>query len=374
MLWRYRPSSGPGVDVAPPVVEVDGAAITFTGALKLGAVKELDGHRLESTYQCSVVTDPSLRLRMLVVSAKDSPVLRFRYTFYSDTDRLLTKPSTYEDRMQLADVQPGSGDVTEVQLSYYNSMVHSYVPCERSVSSGEFDNDHLVMGPLLVWDESDGHAMLAYEHGSQYPDAYLGFQLAVQDGKRRAVLRGVKGSYLRGTNLKLHFDTIWMQIASSAGERTLLEHTYRSFLLNSLAPASESRKPYIFYNTWNYQGRVHYLKGKSYLAEMNEQRMLAEIDAAHSMGVEVFVIDTGWYKATGDWKVDLERFPNGLESINAKLAEYGMRLGLWFGPTTASLSSLLLKGNLLNRMAWQGNLLPTRTIWETEESSEVCQV
>ena len=39
--------------------------------------------------------------------------------------------------------------------------------------------------------------------------------------------------------------------------------------------------------------------------------MLAEIDVAQRMGIEVFVIDTGWYARTGDWQVSLERFPDG---------------------------------------------------------------
>ncbi len=96
---------------------------------------------------------------------------------------------------------------------------------------------------------------------------------------------------------------------------------------------TESRKPYIFYNTWNFQERNKLWNDKPYLESMNEDRMLKEIDVAHRMGVDVFVLDSGWYEKTGDWTVSSERFPNGLKTVKARLDSYGMKLGLWIGPT-----------------------------------------
>ncbi len=42
---------------------------------------------------------------------------------------------------------------------------------------------------------------------------------------------------------------------------------------------------------------------------MHYDRMMAEIEVAHRLGVDVFVIDTGWYIKTGDWLVNLEKLP-----------------------------------------------------------------
>ena len=114
--------------------------------------------------------------------------------------------------------------------------------------------------------------------------------------------------------------------------------------------------------------------GRPYLADMSADRMLAEIDVAHRIGVDVFVIDTGWYDRTGDWRVDQSRFPDGLGPIKERLDAHGMRLGLWFGPTSAAVSSSLLARNTANRMSWHGRREPARPIWETEESEELCLV
>lgn len=113
---------------------------------------------------------------------------------------------------------------------------------------------------------------------------------------------------------------------------------------------------------------------KAYLADMQEERMLREIDAAHEMGIDVFVIDTGWYEKTGDWSVNLERFRDGMKRLKAKLDEYGMKLGLWIGPTQAAVSSLAHSLHPECKVTWNGKINDPYPVWETEESYDMCLV
>ncbi|MBD0289428.1 MAG: alpha-galactosidase, partial [Flavisolibacter sp.] len=101
---------------------------------------------------------------------------------------------------------------------------------------------------------------------------------------------------------------------------------------------------------------------------------LKEIDRAHAMGIEVFVLDAGWFKKTGDWAVNKEFFPDDLKQVRAKLNNYGMKLGLWFNPTVAALSSDMYQRNVSNRMSWNGKYGEPHAIWETEESVGLCLV
>jgi alpha-galactosidase len=151
------------------------------------------------------------------------------------------------------------------------------------------------------------------------------------------------------------------------GGEDALAPRYRDFVLRFLSTNTESRKPYIFYNTWGRQERVKWAGGK-YLDSMNLETTLAEIDVAHKMGVEVFVIDTGWYEKTGDWQVSKQRFPDGLKQVKARLDRYGMKLGLWFNPTAAARSSRMLARNSKNLMSIGGSPHTPQSIWETEES------
>ena len=107
---------------------------------------------------------------------------------------------------------------------------------------------------------------------------------------------------------------------------------------------------------------------------MTQERMLAEIDVAHRMGIEVFVLDTGWYEKTGDWQVNLSRFPDGLKAVREKLDGYGMKLGLWFNPTVAAVSSRMRRDHEDCVMSWRGRRQEPHEIWETEASQGLCLV
>ncbi len=73
--------------------------------------------------------------------------------------------------------------------------------------------------------------------------------------------------------------------------------------------------------------------------EMSEAMTYRQIDVAAELGVEVFFIDAGWYvppgdehqmgEHLGDWKVDLQRYPDGMKPIRDKVREKGMLFGLW---------------------------------------------
>jgi hypothetical protein len=63
------------------------------------------------------------------------------------------------------------------------------------VGQKEFDADSTVMGPILLAGDGERHqALLAYEHGSMFPDAYLGSRSI----RSPVALRAVKGNYLAG--------------------------------------------------------------------------------------------------------------------------------------------------------------------------------
>ncbi len=58
-------------------------------------------------------------------------------------------------------------------------------------------------------------------------------------------------------------------------------------------------------------------------------------DAAAEIGAEAFVVDSGWYSRTdwtkelGDYEVNTEKFPRGLEELSDYVHGKGMKFGLW---------------------------------------------
>jgi alpha-galactosidase len=104
---------------------------------------------------------------------------------------------------------------------------------------------------------------------------------------------------------------------------------------------------------------------------MRQERILKEIEEAHEIGIDIFVIDTGWFGKTGDWFVNTKRFPDGMKQVREKLADYGMKLGLWFNPTVAARTSKIVLKHPEYKMSKNGES-PCHSVWETEESYGMC--
>ena len=71
---------------------------------------------------------------------------------------------------------------------------------------------------------------------------------------------------------------------------------------------------------------------------------------AKDLGVEVFVIDDGWFKGRindkgglGDWTVDKNKFPNGLQPMIEKINALGLDFGIWIEPEMVNPNSDLYR-------------------------------
>ena len=375
-LWVYQ-GAAPSrpISIAAPVVCIDDIDhVLASQALVEAPARAVSEGVVERCWRGPVHGAENLDIELVVRVASDSPIVRFRYRLHAlEPVRLCNRSSGQNAldylRLSLADLP----QVTEVRLSSYLKPVHSFVPEEISVLSADFAAGLALMGPILTASDGDHSLLLAYEHGSQSTNRFLEYRLAPD---RSVTLTAVKGNYVNGRSVgpDAHYETLWFQLGSVSGDDAALASAYRDFVLRRLSPNPESRRPYIFYNTWNYQERLKNWQQRPYLAEMTQERMLAEIDVAGRLGVEVFVIDTGWYSKTGDWCVDLTRFPDGLEAVKKALADRGMKLGLWFNPTIAALTSRMHATHRDCIQEWRGEQHPPHAHWEGEPSQGLCLV
>lgn len=390
-LWRYR-RAGSGLihALAAPVFEVNGEPLLALPEhlQPLSAPRLLPNGCEEHTFGGAVMGKPRLSLHLILRLAPDSPVARFHYRLLSEGNERLTKTEG-RDRLRYAGLSYAPmNQVTEIVLGEFHEMTHAYRLLERDIPTGAFQAGLTAIGPILAGTNGDESLLLAYEHGSTAPNTYLAYSLTEQPrmdsnaigdappAGKWAELTAVKGNYAHRQALDpAHpYETIWMQIGAVHGGMDALANAYRHFILSRFSLSSASRQPLIFYNTWNFQERNRHWYGQSYLASMNEARLLAEIEVAHQIGVDVFVLDTGWYAKTGDWEVDRRRFPHGLEPICKKLEEYDMRLGLWFNPGAAAISSRL-HAVYRDCAIWRGGKeSEPQPVWETEPSRSFCLV
>ncbi len=71
----------------------------------------------------------------------------------------------------------------------------------------------------------------------------------------------------------------------------------------------------------------------------DEKTLLALADKAKAVGVELFVLDDGWFSTRnddlhglGDWRVNTEKLPSGLIGLASAIKDKGLEFGLWIEP------------------------------------------
>jgi alpha-galactosidase len=84
--------------------------------------------------------------------------------------------------------------------------------------------------------------------------------------------------------------------------------------------------------------------------KFNEQKILEIMEEANELGIELFVLDDGWFgkrnnakSSLGDWVVNKEKLPNGIDGIAKKANELNLQFGLWFEPEMVSPDSNLYR-------------------------------
>lgn len=84
--------------------------------------------------------------------------------------------------------------------------------------------------------------------------------------------------------------------------------------------------------------------------KFDEEKLLNIADKAKELGVELFVLDDGWFgkrnddtTSLGDWEANPEKLPGGIKGIAEKITAKGMKFGLWFEPEMISENSCLYK-------------------------------
>lgn len=84
--------------------------------------------------------------------------------------------------------------------------------------------------------------------------------------------------------------------------------------------------------------------------DFNETKIKEIAREATNLGMELFVLDDGWFgkrnddkSSLGDWFVDRNKLPKGLDDLVKKITDLGLEFGIWFEPEMISEDSNLYK-------------------------------
>ena len=105
--------------------------------------------------------------------------------------------------------------------------------------------------------------------------------------------------------------------------------------------------------SWVYTRRPILLNSwESCYFDFDEDKLLTMATTAKQAGVDLFVLDDGWFgkrdndrNSLGDWVVSQKKLPNGIDGLAKKLNALGLEFGLWFEPEMVSPDSDLYRAH-----------------------------
>lgn len=114
------------------------------------------------------------------------------------------------------------------------------------------------------------------------------------------------------------------------------------FALEYVLPKPFNNKPLpVLYNSW-----------EATYFDVSSENQCALAKRAAEMGVELFVMDDGWFgqrnddhAGLGDWFVNRDKFPNGLTELIETVNSLGMDFGLWVEPEMVNPDSDLFRAH-----------------------------
>lgn len=126
---------------------------------------------------------------------------------------------------------------------------------------------------------------------------------------------------------------------------------------------------------------LHYIGAESGLGQLFSQ---GEVLVLPNFGVEMFVLDDGWFgnkfprnnddAGLGDWQTNISKLPRGIDYLATYATEKGLRFGIWIEPEMVNPKSELA----YNHPEWlvkSGNrdILPMRNQWLLDLSNPAVQ-
>lgn len=136
------------------------------------------------------------------------------------------------------------------------------------------------------------------------------------------------------------FETPYAVISYSNQGFNKLSSYFHDFINHHIIPSNfEQKARPIVINSW-----------EAFYFNFNESKLLGLAKNAKQLGIEMLVLDDGWFgnrnddqRGLGDYFINKSKFPKGLHHFVSKIKKMNMKFGLWFEPEMVNPDSELFK-------------------------------
>ena len=313
----------------------------------------------ESAKSIAPAANPAGVPKSLVIKCKDnnSPaVLELVYTVFEDCDCIVRSSriinSGEEDMivrrlmsLQL-DVEWERAKVT----SFHGDWAREMRAEELCFAGGKYVIDS---GTGFSSNRQNPFFMVSEPQAGEYHGEVFGFNLVYSGGHKEVVEMTSHGKTHIVTGMRPE-DAYFLL---KAGEELYAPEAVMTYSCTGYEGISGSMhrfvREHIVRGEWKKKERPVLLNSwEALYFHVNENKIAKLASAAADIGIELLVLDDGWFKgrnddtsSLGDWTADEKKLPNGLKGIAKKVKQRGLMFGIWVEPERVNENSDLYRAH-----------------------------
>ena len=296
--------------------------------------------------------------RTLEMTLADEPLsltVTLRYTLFADSDVIAqsvridnhgTAPLMLDRAMSACLTLDGQYDMITLNGEWARERHVQRVPLHtgrQSVGSICGISSHF-HNPFFALCEPETTEMQGRVYGLCF--VYSGNFEAVTDVDNNGSVRALMGLHPETFRWELQpdegFQTPEVLLTCTAGGLGAMSRCYHDFMRHHLirSPWLYRERP-VLINNW-----------EATYFDFNAEKILALADAAADCGMDLLVMDDGWFgrrnsddSSLGDWFVHTEKLPDGIAQLGEAIRKKGLRFGIWFEPEMISPDSMLFQAH-----------------------------
>lgn len=292
-------------------------------------LKEANGRKvfLELSYtvyeDCDIITKSA----KLINSGKSPVILK----------KLLSSQIDFDDSNYL---------FTNFHGSWTSEMHRSSTPCTGKTLLNEtrlgFSSNRA--NPFVMLSRPDCTETSGEVYGSNL--IYSGNHRECAQSGELSRLRFSTGVHPEGFQWKLlpsqSFSTPEAVLSYSSQGFETLSHHFHDFIRKYIVRGEWAHKPRpVLLNSW-----------EAAYFDFDEEKLLQMVSKAADLGIELFVLDDGWFgkrnntkTSMGDWICNKEKLPHGIDGLAEKIHQAGLNFGIWVEPEAVNRDSDLFRAH-----------------------------
>lgn len=252
--------------------------------------------------------------------------------------------------LRFMSVQIDTNDGERIMTTFNGAWIREMKRVDRKLTRGRFVNDSCVgassstANPFVMFSEKCTCENSGPVYGFNL--IYSGNHTEIAEVSEFGKLRFLAGINPKGFEYELApgetFESPEAVMTFSSGGFNGMSHNMHRFVTDHiLNPRWAKEERPVLLNSW-----------EAAYFDISESKLLKMAKAAKSVGIELFVMDDGWFghrdddkTSLGDWYPNTKKLPHGVKGLADKIHDMGLKFGIWVEPEMISEDSDLYRAH-----------------------------